>query len=98
MTDIDVHALAAMKGFGVAGEEIRKNHDPHWGLGEKGADKKTYMVDVFIEGDDTIEVEAYSESEAKALALEAAGDDIFAFAVEYSAGTPRLKAQKSPSK
>lgn len=73
---IDVHALAAMPGFGQAADFIRAKFDPLWGTGKSGSDiKRKYRVCVSVSGYAYITVEAKDEDEAEEIAIELAEDN-----------------------
>jgi len=77
MTDeVDIKALANLKGFGEAGKVIREKIDPYWGLGVKTETYKITITETIHEHHE-ITVVAMSEAEAEEKALKqccASGD------------------------
>lgn len=70
MADVDLHALAALPGFGKAKVELQKAG--HWDeFGALDAEKRQWVVELSgnVRATATVKVEARSEEEAEKLAL-----------------------------
>lgn len=66
-SEVDVHELAAMPGFGKAGEVIREKVAPHWGkAGESGLIKFEVAIEVerTIQDTEYFTIHAKTEQEA----------------------------------